>query len=289
VNDPTIMLGVGATKSGTSWLYRYLADHPDCHFRTIKELHVFDALEKGRLDRQIDAREAEVAAIRARIASGRTRPGAGTRLQDREDLLEVLRSGGDVPAYLKYLSDGSGKAVVVGEVTPAYALVSPGRLQEMARMASDVRFVYLMRDPMARLWSHVRMIARRRGGTDTVDPARAGRILRRTIRDREPEIANRGDYRTALEKLADAVDPSRLLVLVFEDLISGAAIGRLCAFLGIRLQTPDLKPAHVGPPLAMTPGQSSAARDWLAPQYDFVADWLGFRPAKWAYDLAEVR
>ena len=48
--DPTILFCVGATKAGTSWLYTYLLDHPECHVRSVKELHYFDV--KGPIDRQ---------------------------------------------------------------------------------------------------------------------------------------------------------------------------------------------------------------------------------------------
>ena len=45
--EPVVMYGIGATKAGTSWLYRYLAAHPDGYLRSIKELHFFDSHEKG--------------------------------------------------------------------------------------------------------------------------------------------------------------------------------------------------------------------------------------------------
>ncbi|HHS89575.1 MAG TPA: sulfotransferase family protein, partial [Rhodobacteraceae bacterium] len=44
-DQPTIFFGVGAAKSGTSWLYRYLEGHPETHLRSVKELHYFDALD----------------------------------------------------------------------------------------------------------------------------------------------------------------------------------------------------------------------------------------------------
>ena len=47
---PVLMFGVGAAKSGTSWLYQYLAAHPDCHLRSIKELHFFDTRDMGNRD-----------------------------------------------------------------------------------------------------------------------------------------------------------------------------------------------------------------------------------------------
>lgn len=286
---PAIMLGVGATKAGTSWLHSYLSGHPECHFRSIKELHFFDSLENGRLERALESHRREAGAIRDRLQRGRAGVGASTRLRDREDWIGVLERGEDIGAYIDYLTRDAGAARIAGEVTPAYALLPEKRLMRMARMVPDVRFVYVMRDPVARLWSHVRMIAGRRDAAGRVEAGRAGRILRRVFRGEEPQIALRGDYRGALEKLSRAVDPSRLLVLIFEDLVAGGAIERLCEFLGIAPRRAERAPVHVGQPVAMTMGQRRDARDWLAPQYDFVAEWLGARPTGWAYDLAEAK
>lgn len=287
--QPVIMLGMGATKAGTSWMHSYLSGHPECHFRSIKELHYFDALENGRIDRELAAHRSQADAIRARIATGRAKPQAAVRLKDREDWIGVLEGEESPSAYLGYLTGDVGDARVAGEVTPAYALLPVARLETMARMAADVRFVYLMRDPVARLWSHVRMIAGRRDGAGRVEPGRAGRILKRVMRGDEPQIATRGDYASALTKFAATIDPARLCVLLFEDLVTGRAVDRLCRFLGLTPRSPDLAPVHEGQALSMTADQRRAARDWLAPQYDFVADWMGHRPAGWAYDLGEVR
>ena len=112
---------VGAAKAVTSWLHRQLSDHPECHFRAIKELHYFDALENGRLDRQIDQHQAQQAALQARLA---TRGGLASeeqmrRLADRAEWLEVLRRGDDEAAYLDYVRRGSVAGQVVGDMTPA--------------------------------------------------------------------------------------------------------------------------------------------------------------------------
>lgn len=289
-NAPTILLGVGAAKSGTSWLYRYLLDHPDCHFRSIKELHYFDGIDLGTRDRHAADRAREADAIRARIARGRAASGAADRLADREAWLKVLSSGGeDVGAYLGYLEGGRDGQSVVGEVTPAYALLSEDRLRAMAALGGrDVRFAYLLRDPITRLWSHIRMIAGRRATDGVVVRRRCDRIFDRTLAGEETQISARGDYRAALGRLSRAIDPSRLLVLVFEELVRGDGVSRLCAFLGIAPRAPDPAPVHQGQALPMRPEQRRAARDWLAPQYDYVAERLGYRPAGWHYDLAEV-
>jgi hypothetical protein len=288
---PTVLLGVGAAKSGTSWLYRYLHDHPECHFRSIKELHYFDGIDLGTRDRHAADRTREADAIRARIARGRAGAAAEGRLADREAWQRVLDAGQEETAeYLAYLDGGhDGAPAVVGEVTPAYALLSEGRLRAMAGLGGrDVRFVYLLRDPIARLWSHVRMIAGRRAADGIVVRRRCDRIFDRTLAGDETQIAARGDYRTALDRLSRAIDPARLLVLVFEELVEGDGAARLCAFLGIAHRTPDSVPVHAGQPMPMRAEQRGRARAWLAPQYDDVATRLGYRPAGWHYDLPEV-
>ncbi|MEJ6392270.1 sulfotransferase [Gymnodinialimonas sp. 2305UL16-5] len=285
--SPIIMLGVGATKAGTSWLHRYLSSHPDCHFRLMKELHYFNSIDFGRVDRRIDELTAEIDSIEARMSREAPTAQMITRQTDRADLRQLLMRGDDAEGYLAYLREGAGEAPVVGEVTPAYALLSWPRLRAMAQMAADVRFVYLIRDPVARLWSHVRMIATRRGDGLTPDPRRAARILKRVLRGDEQEIARRGDYRAALEKLSKAVDPKKLCVIAFEDLVSGRDIDRLCRFLGLKPHAPDLRPVNAGDDMTMTSEQRHDARRWLDDQYEFVADWLGRRPTGWAYELAE--
>lgn len=291
---PTVLLGVGAAKSGTSWLYRYLSDHPECHFRSIKELHYFDGIDLGSRDRHAADRTREAEAIRARIAKGRAGAAADGRLADREAWLRVLAADQeDTAAYLAYLDGGRDAAtsvpVVVGEVTPAYALLPEERLRAMAGLGDrDVRFVYLLRDPIARLWSHVRMIAGRRASDGVVVRRRCDRIFDRTLAGEESQIEARGDYRAALGRLSRAIDPARLLVLVFEELVQGDGAARLCAFLGIAPRAPDPLPVHEGQPMPMRAEQRGRARAWLAPQYDYVAERLGYRPTGWHYDLPEV-
>ena len=100
---------VGAAKAGTSWLHRQLSDHPECHFRAIKELHYFDALENGRLDRQIVHHQAQQAALKDRLAArdGPASEDQMRRLADRAEWLEVLRRGDNEDAYLDYVRRGA--------------------------------------------------------------------------------------------------------------------------------------------------------------------------------------
>lgn len=287
---PTVMFCVGAAKAGTSWLHRYLSDHPDTHFRSIKELHYFDALDRGQVGRQLGETEARAEGYRHDL------PGAGPhrlanrlrQIADCEDWAQVLRRGEDGAAYLGYLTQGA-EGRLVGDMTPAYALLSEERLRSMAGLAPDVRFVYLLRDPVERLWSHVRMMAERRARKDGRIDGRASHILGRVFRGKESEIEARGDYRAALTKLGNAVPAGRLFIGFYERITSVPGVIELCRFLGIRAVEPDAgRRVNAAPSVEMSPDERARARAWLADQYDFVADLLGARPQGWQYDLQRV-
>ena len=45
---------------------------------------------------------------------------------------------------------------------------------------------------------------------------------------------------------------------------------------------------HEGPNLSMRSGQRAAARDWLAPQYDYIEQLFGRLPKSWQPELVKV-
>lgn len=280
-----VFLCIGAAKAGTDWLHRQLLRHPECHLRALKELHYFDAIENGRLMRELEKHREMQGDLLNRLARDGHAPDAtqARRLADRAAWLDVLQSGHeDRAAYLAYLTDGAKSGQVVADITPAYALLPEDRLTAMSRMAPDVRFLYLLRDPIERLWSHVRMIAVRRDPEGRIQGHRCAAILKRTIAGDETEIAKRSDYAGTLARLARAVPAANLLVEAFEDMVEGAGLLRLCRFLGIAPITGEPVAVNEGQALEMTRDQRQAAALWLAPQYDAAEVALGRMPRGWS-------
>jgi hypothetical protein len=282
MNVPTLLFCVGATKAGTSWLYRYLEDHPACFTPVIKELHFFDAVETGKMDgtrqRVLERRQKLVRnqAPRETIAS-----------LDR--WLDVLDAPSD-RAYLDYMTAAAGAKPVMVDVTPAYSLLPVERLRSMAQLLPDMRFIYLLRDPVERLWSHIRMIAKRRGGDAGDLREVADRKLKRFLRGEELGIEDRGDYRSIIARLDAAIDPSRLFLAFYETLFSQSQIDRLCAFIGIdAVEAKFDRRVHEGVCLDMTEDQKMRARAYLAPQYEFAAERLGSLPEAWQANMMGAR
>ncbi len=282
---PTLMFCTGATKAGTSWLHRYVSDHPDCHMRAIKELHYFDSVAFDDYDTWIEEAQTrqDQALMRSVKVSGPAKEVQQRMLRDTADWLNLLeRRSRDDAAYLAYLETGRTDETLVGDMTPAYALLAENWLKEMAKLTPDVRFVYLLRDPVARLWSHCRMIANRRAADQSEIQPRSVNILKRTHKGKEPEIVRRCDYAGPLKRMRAALDPSQWRVFFYEELFRDETIADLCRFLGISEAKADFgKKIMEGPGAEMEPGQYERAREFLAPQYDYLRETFDRLPAGW--------
>lgn len=290
--EPTLLFCVGATKAGTTWLFDYLAGHRDCHLRSIKELHYFDCVETGRFGQQLKLQRAAAERLAARGApEGSARAARLARKRrDVADWIGVLSARReDRGAYLGYLQGGIGARRLVADITPAYALLPETRLRAMAGLSPGARFVYLLRDPVARLWSHVRMLARRESDATGFEAA-AGRIMDSVLDGAPSGAAERGDYAGSLTRLRAAVEPSRLLVMFQEEMTSLPGLARLCGFLGIAPEPGDFgKRVHEGAPLALPEAQRARAAAFLRPQYDYVSRLFPDLPESWTQNMGSAR
>ncbi|MCZ8080910.1 MAG: sulfotransferase [Rhodobacteraceae bacterium] len=288
--EPTFLICAGATKAGTSWLYRYLLAHPDCHLRAIKELHFFNSAEAGTMRNWRKREELRLLRARARQAEGDASPETARLIRDLTDWVAVLARGPRaVAAYLDYLTQGRGDRHLVADITPAYAMLPETRLRGMAAMAADVRFLYLLRDPVSRLWSQARMLGQRRAADPSDFPAQSVAAMTDMLDGIEGGKADREDYAGAIARLRAAVAPEKLLILLQDELMTIPGIARLCRFLGIVDHPADLAyREHEGLPLDLPATLRARAQAALRPQYEYVARLMPELPASWRRNMTEV-
>lgn len=290
--EPTFLFCVGATKAGTSWLYQHLLAHEECHFRSIKELHYFTMTEPRQFERAIKVLDAKMAAMQARIdvaEAGKTK-WLQRQLADLAEWRLVLeRRATDLDAYRGFVTKGAEGARLVGDVTPAYALMPVERLRALLQVAADTRVLYLIRDPLARLWSHVRMIAARTAAASGFERAAhdlVGRITSGDLSGEGQGIVDRGDYAAIIPKLETVFAGKKLMVQFQEELMTPAGVSRLSDFLGITPASAALeKRVHEGRALALDEGMKARALVWLRPQYDFVASRFPVLPEAWSRNM----
>jgi len=277
----TLMFCAGTVKSGTSWLYDYLRDHPDTYLRSIKEMQFFDRQAKGTLKGRIRKLDEEIARLQADLDGGKARWPAWQlrQIADRLEYRAALASTNPEAGYLDYLSAGAGGARLAGEMTPEYGLLPVEKLRAINALASDVRWILLLRDPVSRLWSHVRMLVKRMKPAPQDFGAACAVKFDAVLAGDAPDVTERGDYAGIHARLVEAVAPEKRLVMIYERLMTQAGVERVTRFLGLSAHpAPVDKVVHGGVALDMPASLRARAREWLRPQYDYVARVMGLPP-----------
>jgi len=289
--EATVAIGLGATKAGTSWLYRYLCDHPECHFRGPKELHFFDTQKLGTRDQALEHLDVDIATVRTRLDEGWE--GQARRrayLAELEEWRSVLADeAADTGRYMDFLKKDAGEARVLGDMTPAYGQLSETGLGQILKSVPGARFIFLMRDPVERLWSNIRMVA----GRQARDPERraevAKRIARNYVREGDAMLEARSDYAGMLGRMQAAIPADQLFVGFYERLFSATTLERICAFLGLTPREGDYdRRVLASPQIDLPPALGKKLRARLAPQYEFVGSRIGDLPAEWNANMVEA-
>ena len=281
---------VGAQKAGTTWLYRALSRHPEVHLSRIKEVHYWDAIHHPhrryhveQAERMVDALERGSAA--ARLVR-RLRPGLSRYAADGRRYRRMFQSaGGDHRSYQSYLLAEWGGEPVVGDISPGYATMRREGFAAMDAASPDARFVFILRDPVARLWSNVRH-NRSRGFLPGGPGADLNAAFRSYLDDRDCGPFQRSDYARTIRELEAAVPRERIAYFFYETLFEEAEMARLAGFLGIAPIRADLA-ARVNPgadgSVAPDPDLAAVARARFASAYAFAAERFGRTlPAGWS-------
>jgi hypothetical protein len=267
--DRTFLLGVGAMKAGTTWLHDYLAASPQCQPGVRKEYHVFDSLDLAKEPYLLHRVVAKAHASLDEVAQGRA--------TDPTYLVQAAMIA-DEELYFDYftaLFARSAETRLTLDITPGYALLSPERLAGI-RSSFEQRGVravaaYLLRDPVERIWSQVRMQKRRRPENN---PGTAEELVGQ--RYAEPAYAERTRYEATVRRLDEAF--GELAHYAFYEELFGPAtaasqIAGLSGFLGIDYREPDLDARfNVSPRSAELPESTvRAVAEHFRPTYEFVA------------------
>ena len=130
-------LCVGAHKAGTTWLYQQLDSHPDFWMPPVKELHYFDQLSRVQ-----------------RAACPRCRDERDRRFVERLKSLSA-EPGIDLENYGRLFE--SKASLFSGDISPNYSTLSDEVIRQVVGYFSNLKVIFLARDPVERFWSHLSM------------------------------------------------------------------------------------------------------------------------------------
>jgi hypothetical protein len=280
---------VGAQKAGTTWLYDFLCGHPDCHFAPNKELHYFDVMAgRGKMILEMRVRLARDMAARLEPRAGPHNSFALRHLESLSRLLGIYTGGGPPEAtnrhapYLTYLLQDYRDQPAVCDITPGYAILDRVHFADMASIG-DARFLFILRDPVDRMWSQLRMaIDTMNLSEDDYAPACLDRA-RQLIETGQLAQVARARYDRTMQELDAAVAPDRVRYVFYEDLFRQSTVDSICAFAGIApREAAAAARVNPGRELPIPPEIEARFAAILAPQYQAVRARFGAAvPASW--------
>ena len=228
-------IGIGAQKAGTTWLGRNLQAHPEVWMPRLKEVHYFD--EKIHEPRNAARRFARkifggAAANRRWRSQVRHRTKRHLKSFSMRDLREDLRYYAGVPDedwYASLFEPGAGRTV--GEITPAYSTLEREAVARVHRLAPDAKIIFMMRNPMERVWSQT-VMSFDRGKNRPIDTATEEELL---LHFGDEGARRRTDYLRTLETWGAFYPPDQIFVGFLEDVhfFPEELLRAVYAFLGV--------------------------------------------------------
>jgi hypothetical protein len=258
---------IGAQKGGTTWLDSMLRQHPDVWLPPTKEVHYFNrVLERRTAVSKNETTKIDAARMESVLASmRRTLNSERTPMEKIAEIYCLSLIGTLEPTDETYgrIFQTAPENMVCGEITPNYARLPDEAVQHMLRLQPNLKVIFLLRDPIERDWSHLRMQDQR------------GELQRFTHAERLSRPALRGysDYATTIEVFGRNIPPKNLLIVFFDEIVGKPheLLRRVCVFLGVDYARATFmnvgEAVHAGKPRPIPPELYATLRERLAPVY----------------------
>ncbi len=230
-------IGIGAQKSGTSWLGKYLNSHPEVYIGPIKELHFFDRYKDTQQEYKIHLRHFSDTlsdlAFTLNIANLKKDK---NRFNKIGSIYHILKMSLDENLYSQYFTSKlEPRHKLYGEITPSYATLDRRGFQKMKELAPNPKIIFIMRNPIDRYWSQLRFTAQKMN----IDP----------IKEFKNKISKdgfrlRNEYHRTIEEVESIFGKEDIFYTFYEDIFftkKESEIQRLCKFLDISYIKPNLQ------------------------------------------------
>jgi hypothetical protein len=243
-------IGFGSQKSGSTWLWSQLQNHPECDLPPYKEIHYFSRYPWYPTPSHL------FLPWYLRVQEERRAWGPGRGFKSILKRLVKAKLSGNLKLfnylcryhfetqindqwYLDLFRDYSDS--VTGEITPAYALLSSNDIERIVSLVPGVKFIYIVRNPFEQALSallHVRSKFSCYGGAHVKSSNSREQselphfLLSYFMSDMLSDRINHG---AVLRRLLLAAGVDRVLVFNFESISHdpGTVATQVAEFLGI--------------------------------------------------------
>ncbi|VAW02380.1 hypothetical protein MNBD_ALPHA07-1346 [hydrothermal vent metagenome] len=268
LDDRTFLLGVGAQKAGTSWLYRYFLTHPEIYMSPIKEMHFFG--NKSR------AKSWPISAFRRKLRD---------RLElhpqkNHSALRDRIKMKDDISKYMDFFKSRIREETVFGEITPIYCELDINELSYIKSKFPSTKVIFILRNPADRLWSQMRFNGDFKNAADV---SKLPEIIHK-----KPSYLSRSNYSATIQNLQQIFIPENVHYEFYENLFCTDGITKMCSFLSVGFHPAKFDAMYnVSAKAPLSFEQRQIFVTFLREQYEFVIDKFGDRvPESWKVDVS---
>lgn len=147
---------IGPPRSGTTWLFRFLREHPGVFVPFIKEINWFNIATGKANENQVANVQRQYELIRDRRAAQGL--DLGIQGQERKERAE-MRTDADFRAFFEKRAHGDTPYF---DISPGYAGLDVDGFKRMNDTFSNAKIVLLLRNKPDRAWSVVHHVKKRR-------------------------------------------------------------------------------------------------------------------------------
>ncbi len=271
--------GIGAQRAGTTWLSKYLENHPQVLMSPIKELHYFDRIHLGsRLHIQRMKKNVENLCKSIKMSEN--------ELISLEARIEFILMNNDM-RYKLFFEKRLKEEKAFGEITPEYALLEKDGFEHIKKIFPFAKLIYILRNPADRIWSAIHLFCR--NNNISIDKEVLGRMLKNAL-EKQNHFYLHTNYRRTLEVLKIVEIP--VLVLFYEDLFSAEGekeVRKITDFLGIDFIKPAFdKKINKATEKSMPNDIREKLIERYLFVYEYVKEYFGYLPESWEKDMEMV-
>ncbi len=277
-------IGIGAQKSGTTWLHRNLHAHPQLWLPR-KEVHYFD--------KKMDDDSSVLSRLRGKSAEDarwRAQTWHWLKINTlRKPSLRELRW--TLKYYMRPYNDRwygeifePKRGRIAGEITPAYSVLGKEKVAHVRELVPEAKLIFMMRNPVERAWSQAVMSFDKKE-KGSAESASEEELLKRFGRTSSRLLT---DYLRTLENWGAFYPKEQIFVGFLEDVsfFPGELLEEVYGFLGV---DPSFEPPSLNAKIHSRSSDTMPTRlaAYLAHEYveeaERLADLFGGYASFWGY------
>lgn len=226
----TFILGVGAQRTGSTWLHAQIKKTKQINTGLCKEHHVFDAKFLPNSPKQ------------NKPLLKCLKPGKKPLKSIEKELMRrsFVKNTDRYFNYFDKLYDSNPEIKAVGDFTPSYSMLDAKAFsyinEKLEQRGFHVKVIFIMRDPVERIWSMIHQAAKVRKSLKTSRPIpeRQFNVSHFT----SPGASKRTRYDRTITELEKVFPRQDIFYGFYESLFTPDTYSQISDFLGIPLKTP---------------------------------------------------